>query len=419
MTGQPVPSPPLTRPSRIIAAAWASKWVVLGAILISGVAAWRGTQAFLGPEVAVERVVRVTLVETIVATGNVQTPFRVVIGSQIVGTVATVQVVEGQRVTKGQPLISLENGELAAALGQAQGGVAQAEARMHQLAELTLPIARDSLRQAEATLVHARQTFARAEELFRSRDETRVVLDTAQRDLNIARTQVQTAELQVYTASPGGADYVTAQTQLNQAIANRDSALSRLGYATIAAPRGGILIARNVEQGAIAKPGDTLMVLAPDGEMQIATSIDERNLAKLAIGRKAVVSADAYPARRFAAAVSYINPAVDIARASVEVKLTVADPPDYLRQDMTVSVDIEVARAENTIVVSASSVHDTLSADPWVLTVSAGRAKRHRVRIGLQGSTKVEILEGLAEGDLVLPAISPVKAGQRVRAIPS
>ena len=212
---------------------------------------------------------------------------------------------------------------------------------------------------------------------------------------------------------------MTAQTQLNQAIANRDSAASRLGYATIAAPRDGVPIARNVEQGTIEKPGDTLMVLAPDGETQIATSIHERNLAKLAIGRKTVVSADAYAAKRFAAAVSYINPAVDIARASVEAKLTVADPPDYLRHDMTVSVDIEVARAENTIFVSASSVHDTLSADPWVLTVNAGRVVRHLVRIGLQGSTKMEILDGLAEGDLVLPAISPVKAGQRVRAIPS
>ena len=72
--------------------------------------------------------------------------------------------------------------------------------------------------------------------------------------------------------------------------------------------------------------------------------IDERNLGKLALGQKALASADAYPDQRFAAVVSYINPGVDITRASVEVKLTVADPPDYLRQDMTVSVDIEVAR---------------------------------------------------------------------------
>ena len=209
---------------------------------------------------------------------------------------------------------------------------------------------------------------------------------------------------------------MTAQTQLNQAAASRDIALSRLGYATIAAPRAGVLISRNVEQGTIAKPGDMLMVLAPDGETQIGMAIDERNLAKLALGRKATVSADAYADKRFAATVSYINPAVDITRASVEVKLTVADPPDYLRQDMTVSVDIEVARAENALVVPGSFVHETLSAKPWVLAIRDGRAVRSSVRIGLTGASQVQILEGLADGEAVLPALSTVQAGDRVRA---
>jgi HlyD family secretion protein len=322
--------------TRVRAAAWSHKWFILAGILAIGIGLWQGSLYFLGPAVAVDEATRVQLVETVVATGSVQTPFRVVIGSQITGTVEVVLVDEGQRVTKAQVLLSLENHELVADLSQAQGAVAQAEAHMHQLSELTLPTARDSLKQTQATLLDAQHTFDRAAILVSQGDETRVVLDTAQRDLDVVRNQVRSGELAVFTASPGGSDYVTAQTQLNQARASRDTAVSRLGYATITAPRAGVLITRNVENGTVVQAGNTLLVLAPDGVTQLLLEIDERNLGKLALAQKAVASADAYADQRFAATVVYINPGVDITKASVEVKLNVDNPPEYLRQDMTV-----------------------------------------------------------------------------------
>ena len=400
-------------------ALWVHKWLLLVCVVAIGLIGWWVVQLLRGPEVGTDKAVRVTLVETVVATGSVQTPFRVTIGSQIVGTVLAVQVAEGQRMVKGQPLISLENRELVAAVSQTQGAVAEAEAHIRQLTELTLPTARASLTQVQATLLNAQQTQGRAIFLVQKGDETRVVLDAAQKDLDIARTQVRSAELAVFTASPGGSDYTTGQTQRNQAKANLDSAVSRLSYATIVAPRDGVLIARNVEQGAVVQPGTTLMVLAPDGETQLLLAIDERNLGKLAIAQKAVVSADAYADKRFSAVLSYINPSIDIARASVEVKLTVANPPGYLRQDMTVSVDIEVARGENALVLPGRSVHDALSDKPWVMVVRKGRAVRQSVRLGLQGATQTQILEGIADGEPVLPAVSPVLAGDRVRPVAS
>jgi HlyD family secretion protein len=147
--------------------AWSRKWLILTGILALGIGLWQGTPYFLGPAVAVDKAARARLVETVVATGSVQTPFRVIIGSQITGTVEAVQVDEGQRVTKGQVLVSLENHELVGDLGQAEGAVAQAEAHVHELAELTLPTARDSLRQAQATSLNAEQTFDRAAVLVR------------------------------------------------------------------------------------------------------------------------------------------------------------------------------------------------------------------------------------------------------------
>ena len=406
-----------TAASSIWAAILAHRWFLLVAVLIFGVGAWQGVRLILGPAVVVDQLKRGNLVESVVASGHVETPYRVEIGSQITGTVADVLVKEGERVGKGQPLISLEARELKAAVGQAQGAVAQAEARMRQLDELTLPSAREAQAQAQANLANAQVKFERTSQLASNGYATRQALDDAQKVLDVARAQMRAAEVQVYTASPGGSDYVMAQTQLNQARANLDTVESRLAYATIAAPRDGVLITRSVERGAVVQPGKALLVLAPAGELQLVLQIDERNLGKIALGQKALASADAYPDRRFAAVVSYINPGVDISRASVEVKLTVADPPDYLRQDMTVSVDIEVATSNNALVLPVRSVHDLLSGQPWVLGIKDGRAAKRTVKVGLHGNSHIEILEGMAETEVAIPSNSGILTGQRVRAV--
>jgi HlyD family secretion protein len=393
------------------------KWFVLAVAVIMGVSGWQGAKLILGPAVVADQVRRGSLIETVVASGHVETPYRIEIGSQITGTVEEVLVREGERVLKGRPLISLESRELKAAVVQAQGAVAQSEARMRQLDELTLPSAREALTQAEANLLNAQQTFDRTDKLAKDGFATRVAVDDARKTLDVARAVKRAAEFQVYTASPGGSDHVMAQTQLNQARANLDTAESRLGYATIAAPRDGVLITRSVERGTVVQPGKALLVLAPTGEVQLVLQIDERNLGKIDLGQEAVASADAYPDRRFPAVVSYINPGIDITRASVEVKLTVSDPPDYLRQDMTVSVDIEVASKNDTLILPARSIHDALSGAPWVLIFKDDRAAKRPVNLGLRGNAAVEILGGLSLGDVVIPQNSGVVTGQRIRAV--
>ena len=115
--------------------------------------------------------------------------------------------------------------------------------------------------------------------------------------------------------------------------------------------------------------------------------------------------------------VSYINPGIDIARATVQVKLTVRDPPAYLRQDMTVSVDIEVAHRDQALVLPVSAVHDALSGAPWVMGIRDGRAYQQPVHLGLRGSTQVEIVDGIGAGEPVIPALSGVVTGQRLRPV--
>lgn len=399
-----------------VAALWGRKWTAIAALLALAFAIYAGPAAVFGPKVPGEAAVRGLFLQTVVASGHVEAPFRVNIGSQITAVVAKVPVVEGQTVKAGQTLIELDDRELRAVVTQAEGVVAQALARVRQMNEVTHPAAEQSLKQAQATLTNAQNNFERTTKLSRDGYATRVALDEATRALDVAKAQVKSAEYQVATTQADGSDYVMAETQLTQAKASLVSVQSRLSYTVIKAPRDGVLISRNVEAGNTVVPGTALMVLSPDGEIQLVVQIDEKNLSLIGIGQKALGSADAYAKETFPAEVFYVNPGIDLQRASVEVKLRVPKPPDYLRQDMTISADIEVTRRENAVTLSAGNVRGLNGAKPWVLKADGGRAKRQDVKLGIVSGGKAEILAGLEAGDLVIPvSATKVKPGQRVR----
>jgi len=408
------PSSPLRS---LINGVWLHRWFVLTVLVIAVSGAIALLRLFLGPEVIVDQVKRGNLVKTVVASGHFETPFRVEIGSQMTGVVTDVLVDEGEAVKAGQELIHLDAREIKAAVVQSQGALAQAEARLRQLNELTLPAARETLAQAKASLVDAQSTYDRTSSLFKNGFSPNSALDEAQKNLDVAKAQVRSAELQVFTASPGGSDYVVAETQVNQALANLEAAQSRLAYTVITAPRDGVLINRSVEKGSVVQAGKPLLVLAPNGISQLVIGVDERNLGLIALDQPALASADAFPDQKFEGKVSYINPSVDITRASVEVKLYVTEPPSFLRQDMTVSVDIEVGRRNDVTVIGTRYLHDLQTDTPWVLTVSNGRAVKRNVKLGLRGLNDAEIIDGLTMGDKIIPSLSGVVSGQRIRAI--
>ena len=396
---------------------WSYRWFLIVAFVVVLFAGWQVVRMVFGPAVVVEQIKRGNLVQTVVASGHFETPYRVDIGSQITGVVSDVLVDEGDQVQAGQILVKIEASELLATVVQAGGSLDQAEAHMRQLTEMTLPTAQENLIGAQATLREVEKTFERTDSLTAKGYASSSSLDGAQKNLELAKTQVRTAQLQIYNASRGGSDYVYAQTQIAQARANLDTALSRLAYASITAPRNGVVIKRVVERGMVTQPGKSLLVLAPDGETQLVIQLDERNLGLLRLGQPALASADAYPDQTFAATVAFINPAVDMSRASVEVKLTVGKPPAYLRQDMTVSVDIEVARRDQVLTVPARGLHEATSNRPWILGIKEGRAVKQLVRIGVHGTAYDEIVEGAGEGDAVIPVGAGIMTGQRVRAV--
>jgi len=182
----------------------------------------------------------------------------------------------------------------------------------------------------------------------------------------------------------------------------------------ITSPVDGVVLVRNVEPGTMAQPGRVLLGLAA-GRTRIDAGIDEKHLHMLALGMPAKAAADAYPAQPFAAQLSYIGPAVDLQRGTVEVRLAVPLPPAFLKPDMTVSVELIGASRPNALVLPAAAVREADSAAPWVLMLQDQRAVRVPVKLGLSGIGTIEIASGLQEGDLAIPQTEKALPGDRVR----
>ncbi len=346
-------------------------WIKIGAAIVVAlcILAYALRNIVLGQPVDVVATTVGELKQTVVASGRVTTPQRVEIAAETTGRANRIPVAEGQTVKRGQLLIELDSADDRAGVAQAGATVEQAQARLRQLREVGLPGATQSLVQAEANAEQARKQQDRMRDLQARGFVGQAQLDDANRNFDIAASQVNAARLQVRTNAPAGSDSALALASLAQARANLQLAQVKLEQNSILAPVDGTLIARSVERGDIVQSGKTLMVLAPVGETQIVVQVDEKNLAKLALGQKALASADAFADQRFDAIVTYLNPGIDATRGAVEVKLRVANPPVYLRQDMTVSVDIETARRDNARVIPAGALRDATSSEPWVMVV--------------------------------------------------
>lgn len=382
-----------------------------GAVLLIAALFFR---AYLGPRVATDLIEPRDFIQTVVASGHVESPHRVDLGTQITGTVKRVPVLEGQTVRQGQTLIELENAELLAGLKQAALSVIQAEAKMRQLKEVQLPVLAQARQQALATQISTHNALLRAQELFVKGFIGQAALDEAQRMAVVAQSQVISLQEQLGSLQSGGSDVWLAQTNLAQAQASVELATSRLQYAQIKAPVSGTLISRNVEPGDGVQPGKILMVLSPVGDTELVVQIDEKHLSQLKIGQNAVVSADAYSAQKFNAVLSFINPGVDAQRGSVTVKLTVLEPPSYLQQDMTVSLNIETARRTQVMMIATDAVHSPNKL-PWVMLVRDGRTVKQDIEWGLRGSLWSEVVRGLKPGDRVVRDVLWTQEDARVR----
>jgi HlyD family secretion protein len=235
-----------------------------------------------GPQVQTEAVQRRDLLQTVVASGRVETPHRVDMGAQITGTVARVPVAEGQAVQAGDVLIELASNELQSAQRQAEQAVMQAKGRLRQLNDLQGPVVQQTLRQAQANLDAARANGQRSLALFEQGFIGQAALDESHKALTLAEAQVLAAQKQVASTQAGGAEHSLAMGAVAEAQANAEGVRAKARYAVIKAPVSGQLIGRSVEVGDVVQAGKVLMTLSPEGATQLVVQIDEKNLRLMA-----------------------------------------------------------------------------------------------------------------------------------------
>ena len=381
-----------------------SRRLRLAAALVLVVAAlgWLLLGKLRGPELAAYEVAARPLVQTVVATGRVVAVSRAQVGSPVTGVVLERRVQEGDAVQPGDVLAVLRADDL-------EAQAAEATAALDQLRRSTRPRAQAAVREAEARLEQASREAARRRDLFARQLIAREALEQALQAETVARTAAEQARLAMQDLAEGGPAEAAA-------LARQATAQALLEKTTIRAEVPGTVLTRNVEPGDLVQPGRVLFEIARAGDTELLVPVDEKNLEVLALGQPAMCVADAFPARPFPATVSFIAPSVDAQRGSVDIRLAVSPVPDFLRQDMTVSVNVETGRRDRALVVpnDALAAIDGNTAQVW--RVAEGRASRQTVELGLRGLALTEITAGLQDGDRVLAdAGADVAEGSRVR----
>ena len=354
-----------------------------------------------GPLLPSYEVVSSPLIQTVVASGRVEKVSRTQIGSEITGVVLERLVQEGDRVSRGDVLLVLKSDEISAQ-------VRQAEAELKELATTRRP-------QAEFDLANAKVQLEQAQrEAVRRRNTELGILSAEEREKSIeaeklARNNLESARLKVASLAPDKVE----ETKLREQLAALQAQLAKT---KIRAEVSGIILTRNVEPGDLVQPSQTLFTIALDGATEIRVPFDERNLPLLALQQKAAVITDAYPDQPFPAHINFIAPSIDAQRGTVDVRLTVDPVPDFLRQDMTVSVNVETNKRERTLVIPNDALSSISGNKAMVILVRDRKIQRHPITLGLRGLVMSEVVAGLKEGDHVLTdAESVLKDGTRFR----
>lgn len=387
--------------------------LVLFAAALAALVAWAATRPPAVPALAVQAR---PLVRSLIFSARVASASRVELGSTLTGRVEQVLVREGASVKPGELLLRLESDELRAALAQARASERQAAARLAGLKSSGRSAVQAGVAQADSVLQAARADLQRTQDLVARGFLSEARLDETKRAVAVAEAQRDNALAQAQANADQGTDVAQAQAQLALAQAAVAAARAKLEQAAIVAPSEARVLLRSVEPGQIVQPGRALLTLALASPVELVGQVDERYLEQLRVGQAARVRADAYPQQDFAAQVRSIAPVVDAQRGAVEVKLALPQAaPAFLREDMTLSVEVETGRRESALVVPMDALDGERESGAATLrVVRDGRVESRRVRLGMTTLDAAEVVEGLAAGEMVLLGAAP-GPGARVR----
>ena len=275
------------------------------------------------PDLTTAVVSRGDVVQSVKATGTLEAVTTVQVGSQVSGTIASLQADFNSQVKKGQVIARLEPSLFQAQVDQARATLVKLQADA-QRAQVALQDAQVQQRRSET--LGSQQLLPASE------------LDTAR-----------------VTTAQADAALKSAQAQVTQARASLSQAEVNLSHTTITAPIDGIVISRNVDVGqtvAASMQAPVLFTIAQDlRQMQVDASVDEADIGKIAPTQLVSFQVDAYPGKNFAGSVRQVRlaPVVDQNVVSYVTVIDVPNPELQLKPGMTANVAITIAHADDVL----------------------------------------------------------------------
>ncbi|PYX21483.1 MAG: secretion protein HlyD [Acidobacteria bacterium] len=436
---------------------------ISAALIVLGVAVHESNKGVV--TVQTGKAERQDLSSIVSASGEIKPKTYVNIGANAFGKITHLYVKEGDRVRKGQLLAQLENVQSAADVAATKASL-EASRTDALAAEANLNTAKADLNRAKADAERMRLDWDRAEGLYKAELIAKAEYETRKANWQSAEAGLAQADARV----------AQAKAQLDSAgrhVAQTDATLTRasdvLQKTVYAAPYNGMITNLPVREGETVvigiqnAPGSTLMTLADMSVITAEVKVDETDIVNVRLGQTAEVTIDAIPKKVFHATVSEIgNNAIvrstgvatsQQASASQEAKdfkvvVTLQDPPEDLRPGLSTTAkittatrsnvvtipiqaltirreeDLEAANAEKGSVQAAAPQKDASknkkeSEVQGVFVIRDKKAQFVPVQTGITGTTDIEVLSGLTQGDEIVTGsykvLRTVKPGTSVK----
>ena len=417
---------------------WATVWILTGVAVIVGLLVWlalRGNAQTLEVETVRAAAGGAAGAEPGVVlntTGYIVAHHRIEVTAKVAGKVAWIGVEKGDKVQQGQVVVRLEDQEYKAQWQQARGNVTNLEAKLREMENGSRPeeiaVAKANVGQAEADLENYRITLERTRGLVSAGVLSKQNLDDAQARYDGQKAKVDSLQksYELVKLGPRIEQIDAVRGQLDQARGQLAYAQTLLDSTEIRSPVSGTILERAVEVGEFVTQsfvGDKgakgyVVALADLNDLQVELDINQDDFAKLTARQKGVVTTDAYPDRKYEGFIEEVSPAADRQKATVQIKVKVVKPDEFLRPEMNARVaflaDPKTAtatRGDPSIVLPTAAIRDGKA-----FIVQDGRVIERAVKVRSTSSKGTEISDGVLAGEEVI--VSPpagLKTGDKVK----
>jgi HlyD family secretion protein len=389
------------------------RWWWVGGIALVVIAAVGITIAARGSGTKIEpgrlaKVTRGDIARSVVATGKIQPITKVELKSKASGLVEKLYVDINQNVHKGQVLAQLDQQEILAQVAAQKAQLAAAEANVVTYRE---NIVQDKVNAEAPDLPMYQQTYQRNLEMLKQGIVSQQTLDNAQRDYLANKNKQAGAQAQI---GVDGAKLRQAEAQVKQAQASLDQLNEQLSYTTLTAPMDGVVLSRDVEVGdavsSILVLGSTatlVMTLGDTTQVYVNGKVDEADIGNVYLGQPARIRVESFPNKIFNGKVTKIAP-LGVEKDNVttfEVRVSIDNPSGELKANMTANAEILIKEDKSVLSVPAQAVIYDADKNASVFVPDPKQKEGQRkipVKAGISNGSRIEILDGLKEGDTVV-----------------